>query len=53
MKISPNQVRRLLATGKIRGSKLAYDRVVLSPDYKRRRKPKARERRGKDLKIAG
>ncbi len=36
----PAHVRRLLAKGEIKGKKLGHDWVVLSLDYKRKRKPK-------------
>ena len=39
-KISESQCRRLLETGKLKGKKLGHDWVVLSLDYKRKRKPK-------------
>lgn len=38
--LDPSQVRRLLAKGEIKGKKLGHDWVVLSLDYKRKRKPK-------------
>jgi len=38
--LDPSQVRRLLAKGEIKGKKLGRDWVVLSLDYKRKRKPK-------------
>ncbi len=38
--LDPSQVRRLLAKGEIKGKKLGRDWVVLSFDYKRKRKPK-------------
>lgn len=37
--LDPSQVRRLLAKGEIEGKKLGHDWVVLSLDYKRKRKP--------------
>lgn len=43
--ISPNQVRYLLGRGEIKGKKLGRDWVVLSLDYKRKRRPKTK--RGK------
>jgi excisionase family DNA binding protein len=43
--ISQDHVRRLLEQGKIKGKKLGRDWVVLSLDYKRRRKPKGGKRR--------
>ena len=38
--LDPSQIRRLLAKGEIKGKKLGRDWVVLSLDYKRKRKPK-------------
>ena len=38
--MDPSQVRRLLKTGEIKGKKLARDWVVLSLDYKRKRRLK-------------
>lgn len=38
--MDPSQVRRLLKTGEIRGKKLARDWVVLSLNYKRKRRLK-------------
>lgn len=38
--MDPSQVRRLLKNGEIRGKKLARDWVVLSLDYKRKRRLK-------------
>jgi excisionase family DNA binding protein len=38
--LDPSQVRRLLKSGDIKGKKLGHDWVVLSLDYKRKRKPK-------------
>ena len=40
--LDPSQIRRLLAKGEIEGKKLGRDWVVLSLDYKRKRKPKQR-----------
>jgi hypothetical protein len=40
LKLDTSQVRRLLRNGKIEGKKLGHDWVVLSLDYKRKRKPK-------------
>jgi len=40
--LDTSQVRRLLRSGDIKGKKLGHDWVVLSLDYKRRRKPKER-----------
>ena len=42
MGISPRQLRFLLQQGQIEGKKLGHDWVVLSLDYKRKRKPKRR-----------
>ena len=42
--ISQDHVRRLLEQGKIEGKKLGRDWVVLSLDYKRKRKPKTLKR---------
>ncbi len=41
--ISQNQVRYLLTKGVIDGKKLGHDWVVLSLDYKRKRKPKMKK----------
>ena len=38
--ISDGYLRRLLERGQIEGKKLGHDWVVLSLDYKRKRKPK-------------
>jgi len=38
--INERHVRRLLATGEIKGKKLGHDWVVLDLNYKRKRKPK-------------
>ena len=38
--LDASHLRRLLARGDIKGVKLARDWVVLSLDYKRKRKPK-------------
>jgi len=40
--LDPSKVRRLLAREEIEGNKLGRDWVVLSLDYKRKRKPKQR-----------
>ena len=40
MGISERHLRLLLEQGKIEGKKLGHDWVVLSLDYKRKRKPK-------------
>ncbi len=42
--LDPSQVRRLLVKGEIKGKKLGHDWVVLSLDYKRKRKPKRSEK---------
>ena len=47
--ISEQYVRYLLIRGRIEGKKLGRDWVVLSLDYKRRRRPKTR-RGGSDEK---
>lgn len=41
--ISDRQLRLLLGRGKIKGKKLGHDWVVLSLDYKRKRKPKVKK----------
>ena len=41
--LSANQVRNLLARGQIECKKLGHDWVVLSLDYKRKRKPKTKK----------
>lgn len=38
--LDQSQIRRLLRKGEIKGRKLARDRVVLSLNYKRKRRPK-------------
>jgi len=38
--ISDSHCRRLLESGQIKGKKLGHDWVVLSLDYRRKRKPK-------------
>ena len=45
MGISGSHLRLLLKRGAIEGKKLGHDWVVLSLDYKRKRKPKARKGR--------
>ena len=40
LKLSVQHVRLLLAKGEIEGKKLGHDWVVLSLDYKRKRRPK-------------
>jgi len=42
LKLSVDHIRRLLEQGKLNGKKLGRDWVVLSLDYKRKRKPKRR-----------
>ena len=42
--LDPSQIRRLLAKGEIKGKKLGHDWVVLSLEYKRKRKPKMRRK---------
>jgi len=44
--LDTSQVRRLLAKGEIKGVKLARDWVVLSLDYKRKRRPKRKVQLG-------
>ena len=41
--LSQQHVRLLLSTGKLEGKKLGHDWVVLSLDYKRKRKPKRKK----------
>jgi len=41
--ISDSHCRRLLEQGLIQGKKLGHDWVVLSLDYKRKRKPKTKK----------
>lgn len=43
LRISDRRVRVLLKEGRIEGKKLGHDWVVLSLDYKRKRKPKRKE----------
>ena len=43
MEISDSHCRRLLERGEIKGKKLGRDWVVLSLDYKRKRKPKRKK----------
>ena len=45
MGLSERHLRLLLKEGKIEGKKLGHDWVVLSLDYKRKRKPKGGHRR--------
>lgn len=40
--ISERQLRLLLKQGEVEGKKLGHDWIVLSLDYKRKRKPKRR-----------
>ncbi len=42
--LSPEHVRRLLEQGKMKGKKIGRDWVVLSLDYKRKRKPRGIKR---------
>ena len=44
MGMSPQHVRLLVSRGEIEGKKLGHDWVVLSLDYKRKRKPKTTKR---------
>ena len=41
--LSQNQVRYLLTKGEIKGKKLGHDWVVLSLDYKRKRRAKTKK----------
>lgn len=41
--LDESQIRRLLQKGEIKGKKLGRDWVVLSLDYKRKRKPKVKK----------
>ena len=41
--LSDRHVRLLVERGKIKGKKLGHDWVVLSLDYKRKRKPKTKK----------
>jgi len=41
--LDPSHIRRLLANGEIKGKKLGRDWVVLSLDYKRKRKPRRKK----------
>ena len=43
MGISDSHCRRLLEKGEIKGKKLGHDWVVLSLEYKRKRKPKVKK----------
>lgn len=43
--LDPSQVRRLLRSGELKGTKFGRDWMVLSLNYKRKRKPKG-ERKG-------
>lgn len=43
MGISVSQLKLLLKRGEIEGKKLGHDWVVLSLDYKRKRKPKTKK----------
>jgi len=42
--LSDRHVRLLLEKGQLEGNKLGHDWVVLSLDYKRKRKPKSKKR---------
>ena len=42
--LSPDHLRHLLLKGEIEGKKLGHDWVVLSLDYKRKRKPKTKKK---------
>ncbi len=44
MGISDSHLRRLLESGQVEGKKLGHDWVVLSLEYKRKRKPKRRQK---------
>jgi len=46
MGISPVHLRYLSGKGEVEGKKLGHDWVVLSLDYKRRRKPKTSRKEG-------
>ena len=41
--LDTSQVRRLLSKDKIKGKKLGHDWVVLSLDYRRKRRPKRKK----------
>ena len=43
MGVSERHLRLLLKRGEIKGKKLGHDWVVLSLDYKRKRKPKRKK----------
>ena len=43
MGLSEQHLRALLAKGKIKGKKLARDWVILSLNYKRKRRPKTKK----------
>ena len=53
LRLSQNQVRYLLARGEITGKKLGRDWVVLSLDYKRKRKPKTKRGPDRGGQISG
>lgn len=40
LNLDPSQIRRLLASGEIKGKKLGRDWVVLDLSYQRKRRPK-------------
>ena len=42
--LDQSQVRRLLRSGELKGRKFGRDWMVLSLDYKRRRKPKTKRK---------
>jgi len=42
MGLSPDHLRHLLAKGEVQGKKIGRDWVILSLDYKRKRKPKTK-----------
>ena len=50
--LDPSQVRRLLAREEIEGNKLGRDWVVLSLDYKRKRKPKQRRVKEDETEVS-
>jgi excisionase family DNA binding protein len=50
--VTDRHVRLLLATGTIYGRKLGHDWVVLSLEYKRRRRPKTRREHTTDRQEA-
>ena len=44
--LDPSQIRRLLAKGEIEGRKIGRDWIVLSLDYRRKKKPKSKKKGG-------